>query len=315
MRANPNDPKPKPKPKPKPNQAVADAAAPVASCLRAAAPAALRRALDGSGSKVHAAGRRVLIDVLGHAAPHALGRSRRETAARVVASGAALPLLFPRHELGFVYEGAGAATVPEALVGGSDSSDGADGGGGDGGGGGAVGGAVGGGGGAAAAAARHVEDETLQPSTAPGARMPHHWLRAADGMRVSSHELLRPPAAPAAPAAHAAHAAHALALVVDSGGAALWAAALRELSGAWPVRLAAVAPAEGAAEDAAFVDPCGGWATKRQVQPCGALLVRPDGHVAWRCHSLAREGVEGPADAAERLKTVLQRVLACDAPA
>ena len=114
---------------------------------------------------------------------------------------------------------------------------------------------------------------------------------------------------------HAAHAAHALALVVDSGGAALWAAALRELSGAWPVRLAAVAPAEGAAEDAVFADPCGGWATKRQVQPCGALLVRPDGHVAWRCHSLAREGIEGPADAAERLETVLQRVLACDAPA
>ena len=314
MRASPK-PKPRPNPKPNPNQAVADAAAPVASCLRAAAPAPLRRALDGSGSKVHAAGRRVLIDVLGHAAPHALGRSRREAAARVVASGAALPLLFPRHELGFVYEGAGAATVPEALVGGSDSSGGGDGGGGGGGGGGGAGGGVGGGGGGAAA--RHVEDETLQPSTAPGARMPHHWLRAADGTRVSSHELLRPPAAPAAPAAsaaHAAHAAHALALVVDSGGAALWAAALRELSGAWPVRLAAVAPAEVAAEDAVFVDPCGGWATKRQVQPCGALLVRPDGHVAWRCHSLAREGIEGPADAAERLETVLQRVLACDAP-
>ena len=136
--------------------------------------------------------------------------------------------------------------------------------------------------------------------------MPHHWLRSADGTRVSSHELLRP---------SAAHAAHALALVVDSGGAALWAEALHELSGAWPVRLAAVAPAEGAAEDAAFVDPCGGWAAKRQVQPCGALLVRPDGHVAWRCHSLAREGIERPADAAERLKTVLQRVLACEAPA
>ena len=108
MRASPK-PKPNPNPKPNPDQAVADAAAPVASCLRAAAPAPLRRALDGSGSKVHAAGRRVLIDVLGHAAPHALGRSRREAAARVVASGAALPLLFPRHELGFVYEGAGAA--------------------------------------------------------------------------------------------------------------------------------------------------------------------------------------------------------------
>ena len=33
-------------------------------------------------------------------------------------------------------------------------------------------------------------------------------------------------------------------------------------------------------------DPCGGWAQKRQVEPCGALLVRPDGHVAWRCEQV-----------------------------
>ena len=42
-----------------------------------------------------------------------------------------------------------------------------------------------------------------------------------------------------------------------------------------------------------------GWATKRQVRPDGALLVRPDGHVAWRCISLAEAVVGAQAAGAE----------------
>ena len=41
-----------------------------------------------------------------------------------------------------------------------------------------------------------------------------------------------------------------------------------------------------------------GWASKRQVKPDGALLVRPDGHVAWRCVSLQQAVSEAVSEAA-----------------
>ena len=40
-----------------------------------------------------------------------------------------------------------------------------------------------------------------------------------------------------------------------------------------------------------------GWASKRQVKPDGALLVRPDGHVAWRCVSLQQAVSEAVSEA------------------
>jgi hypothetical protein len=54
-----------------------------------------------------------LIESLGHEAHHPLGRQRRESARQVVATGQALPLLFARHELGFVYETQASATREE----------------------------------------------------------------------------------------------------------------------------------------------------------------------------------------------------------
>ena len=41
-----------------------------------------------------------------------------------------------------------------------------------------------------------------------------------------------------------------------------------------------------------------GWASKRQVKPDGAILVRPDGHVAWRCVSLQQAVSEAVSEAA-----------------
>lgn len=41
-----------------------------------------------------------------------------------------------------------------------------------------------------------------------------------------------------------------------------------------------------------------GWASKRQVKPDGAILVRPDGHVAWRCVSLQQAVSEAEASEA-----------------
>ena len=265
---------------------------PVAALL----PAAVQRALPGTGETLRM-GRRVLIDVAGHAAPHALGRARLQRAAEVVASGAALPLLFARHELGFVYGGDGAATVPGGQPSGEE---------------------------AGSRRQRYdVEDETLRPSSEAGARLPHHWLTDAQGQRrLSSHDLLQPEVG----AAESSSVAHALTLLVDDAGAAHWATALQLLDGevgaeggssAWPLRLVSVAPSpSGDAERAPppgvamhALDPCGGWATKRQAEQCGALLVRPDGHVAWRCQSLAGDGLEEPAEAARRLDAVMRTVL------
>ena len=67
----------------------------------------------GLGDRVLELGRMRLIESLGHEAHHHLGRQRRESARQVVATGQALPLLFARHELGFVYETQASATREE----------------------------------------------------------------------------------------------------------------------------------------------------------------------------------------------------------
>ena len=67
----------------------------------------------GLGDRVLELGRMRLIESLGHEAHHPLGRQRRESARKVVATGQALPLLFARHELGFVYETQASATREE----------------------------------------------------------------------------------------------------------------------------------------------------------------------------------------------------------
>ena len=205
-----------------------------------------------------------------------------------MASGAALPLLFPRHELGFQY---------------------------------AVGATVGGG----EPTVAHIEDETYAPSSAAGCRLPHHWLRATDGAWLSTHDLLLGDGG-----SLRTH----LTLLVDHAYAAQWATAVRLLRQLWgeqgavPIRLVAIAAAvtEDAADldgsstgflvDAAdpahppkAFDPCGGWVAKRQVDSSGALLVRPDGHVAWRCGCAEEQGITTAEVGAERLLSVLRRVL------
>ena len=117
--------------------------------------------VHGLGTALLQLGREQLITVLGHEASNPLARVRLDSARKVVESGAALPLLFARHELGYVYgEGAavarGGAAVsrpPEPTV-------------------------------------SQMEDEHYVPSTYPGARLPHHWLFAQDGSLLSTHDLL-----------------------------------------------------------------------------------------------------------------------------
>ena len=49
-------------------------------------------------------------------------------------------------------------------------------------------------------------------------------------------------------------------------------------------------------------DPYGDWEQLREVEENGCILVRPDAHVGWRCHTLVP-------DAAEQLIEALGRIL------
>lgn len=295
----------------------------------AARPMGLMAAAQTIGGKALELGRTALIDGLGHNAPHPLGSWRLDSAKRVVESGAALPLLFARHELGFMYP------PPEVANGLEPSRDGG-------------------------AAHQHdskhlfslseaeqelrIEDEHYVPSSAVGARLPHHWLQTEQGVRVSTHDLLHDESKagaateeqvegmaeeedgkessgsldrdhhlmPSLPRAHPPR----LTLLLDASAGLHWAEAAARLPAA-KKHMRLVAIADGAAGsvfgsvplpscvERIVHDPCGGWACKREVDTCGAVLVRPDGHVAWR-----RESFGAPHDPVSAAAAELRAALA-----
>jgi len=105
-------------------------------------------------------------------------------------------------------------------------------------------------------------------STVPGVMLPHAWLER-DGQRVSSLDLLD---------------YSAMQLIVDPSWRDDWAEALFEASQhfSYPVRLLTI----GVADEADAVDPEGTWVRHRGVDASGAILARPDGHVAWRIRAM-----------------------------
>jgi 2,4-dichlorophenol 6-monooxygenase len=117
------------------------------------------------------------------------------------------------------------------------------------------------------------------PTTRPGHRLPHAWLER-DGARCSTHD------------------------VVPLGGFALltgpagdpWAEAARQAAEELGVTVRVVR----IGGDYADVD--GGWARVREVSDAGAVLVRPDNHVAYRASGAVP-------DATATLVTALTTVL------
>lgn len=121
------------------------------------------------------------------------------------------------------------------------------------------------------------------PTTRPGSRLPHAVLSSnqrADGERIGTHDLLRPGR-----------------FTLISGTAA-WRAAARSAARQTGVEVDPVV----IAPRGDYRDVEGTWARLRGVGSGGAVLVRPDGHVAWRCNDRAAE----PAAA---LTTALQQAL------
>lgn len=271
--------------------------------------------------------------------------SRVRRAASVVASGRSLPLLFPRHELGFIYEGPrvassttcdlvrsnqgiprdkGHSAVPRPIVG-HDVDE------------------------------KEVEDETLFLQGQVGSRLPHHWLKTNRGIHVSSLDLVNGVEAaeavaqncclhanypgrggvmhspPVLPRAHPQVAAvppnspPVFTLWIDVQDGGCWGAAAALLPSDFPLRVVAVAADEHISQrrprhrDAALnvsdsvltvIDSTGGWAKKIACKsPCTALLVRPDGHVAWRTDRLAEVGSDRVGEAARCLESVLTCIL------
>jgi len=94
------------------------------------------------------------------------------------------------------------------------------------------------------------------PSTRPGGRLPHAWVSRA-GQRVSTLDLI----------GHDTYT-----LVTGSAG---WADAAARTDG--PVPLVVVRMGED------VLDPDGTWDVVSGIGTDGAVLVRPDQHVAWRC--------------------------------
>jgi 2,4-dichlorophenol 6-monooxygenase len=126
----------------------------------------------------------------------------------------------------------------------------------------------------------------LQPTTRPGAKLPHAWLVGSDGRRVSTLDLVGNGQ---------------YSLVTGIAGQA-WAGAAKELR--LPFLRTVVIGHPGA------LDAYCSWHALREIEEAGALLVRPDGVVAWRSHRGATDVAEARRELERALDSLLDRVSA-----
>jgi 2,4-dichlorophenol 6-monooxygenase len=122
----------------------------------------------------------------------------------------------------------------------------------------------------------------LQASTRPGAKLPHAWLVASNGRRVSTLDVTGKGR---------------FSLVTGLAGQA-WVSAARELDRSY-LRTVVIGQKDAA-------DPYCAWQRVREIHEAGALLVRPDGYIAWR----QSEPVWDAAEAHKQLGAALAAVLA-----
>jgi 2,4-dichlorophenol 6-monooxygenase len=104
-----------------------------------------------------------------------------------------------------------------------------------------------------------------QPTTWPGARLPHVWVFDKAGRRHSTLDITGKGQ---------------FTLITGIGGAA-WVRAAEKLG--VPVRAHVMGPRQD------YEDHTGDWARAREIGDAGCLLVRPDQHVAWRSAGLAQD--------------------------
>ncbi len=122
-----------------------------------------------------------------------------------------------------------------------------------------------------------------QPSTRPGQRLPHAWLRR-DGHDLSTHDL---------------NGRNGAFVLITGKDGANWHAAAAAVAQKLGIELVPVAIGAGQH----YADVAGRWAEVNEISEQGAILVRPDNHIAWRCLGAAR-------DANYELEMALRTILA-----
>jgi 2,4-dichlorophenol 6-monooxygenase len=123
-----------------------------------------------------------------------------------------------------------------------------------------------------------------RPTTWPSARLPHFWVEQA-GVRRAIHDVIAP---------------RLLTLLVHEAGKARWHSAIELMSGDLAGRVRCFVISSGSEAD--LVDPGAAWRDLSETDPTGAVLVRPDGHIAWRARTL-------PEKPAQQLEDVVTTVL------
>ena len=111
-------------------------------------------------------------------------------------------------------------------------------------------------------------DLHYQPTTWPGARLPHAWLYRRDtGAEVSTLDLC----------------GHGRFTLLAGLGGEAWVAAAEEVASdlGIPLESHVIGPRE------TFIDHSGDWARVSEIRDSGCLLVRPDHHVCWRAETLS----------------------------
>ncbi|HEX6390051.1 MAG TPA: FAD-dependent monooxygenase, partial [Solirubrobacteraceae bacterium] len=116
-----------------------------------------------------------------------------------------------------------------------------------------------------------VDDiRVYEPSTRPGAPLPHAWVDDEEGVRRPIKDLVAPGR---------------FLLIAGEDGEA-WCEAARELAEQAGVPLDAVRIGH---LDGDFFDPRCGWLRRREISSDGAVLVRPDRFVGWRQATAAED--------------------------
>jgi 2,4-dichlorophenol 6-monooxygenase len=100
------------------------------------------------------------------------------------------------------------------------------------------------------------------PTSRPGHRLPHAWIESPEQGRISTHDLIT---------------GDGFVLITGDEGTP-WCDVADRVGKEHGIELRAVAI--GVLGD--FADPDGAWAATREIEDSGAILVRPDNHVAWR---------------------------------
>lgn len=125
-----------------------------------------------------------------------------------------------------------------------------------------------------------------QATTRPGAKIPHAWLVGADGRRLSTLDVV----------------GKGRFTVVTGIAGQAWADAVNELN--LPFLQAVVIGQPGA------LDSYCSWHSVREIEEAGALIVRPDGVVAWRKFSGVADADAARVELEQALELVLSREFA-----